>query len=114
MQQENILDAIYNYVSKFIVYPSEHAKVAHVAWIAHTGLLLAFYATPRLMILSPEKRSGKTRLLEITKLLVQNPIGMVSPSPASLYTLIEGSEVAPTLLIDEVGRLLERKDISDF
>lgn len=116
MQKEdkNILDEIYDYVGKFIAYPSEQARIAHVAWIAHTYLLPAFYATPRLAILSPEKRSGKTRLLEITKLLVQNPIGMVSPSPASLYTLIEGSEVTPTFLIDEIGRLLERKDIADF
>jgi hypothetical protein len=112
--QKTILDEIYDYVGKFVAFPSEHAQIAHVAWVAHTYLLPAFYATPRLAILSPEKRSGKTRLLEITKLLVQNPIPMVSPSPASLYTLIEGSEVTPTFLIDEIGRLLERKDIADF
>src|ERR1700729_3181303 len=93
---KSILDEIYGYVGKFISYPSEHARIAHVAWIAHTYLLPAFCAPPRLAVLSPEKRSGKTRLLDITKLLVQNPISMVSPSPASLYTLIEGSEVTPT------------------
>lgn len=109
-----ILDELYEYVSRFISYPSDSAKIAHIAWIAHTYLLDSFYATPRLAVLSPEKRSGKTRLLEITKLLVQNPEATVSPSPASLYSLIEGSEVMPTFLIDEIGRLLERKDISDF
>ncbi len=114
MQDQTILDELYDYVGRFIAYPSEHARVAHVAWIAHTYLLPAFYATPRLAVLSPEKRSGKTRLLEITKLLVQNPVSMISPSPASLYTLIEGLEVMPTLLIDEIGRMLERKDIGEF
>ena len=39
---------------------------------------------------------------------------MLSPSAASLYTLIEYYEVTPTLLIDEIGRVLERKDISEF
>ncbi|UGY05087.1 DUF3631 domain-containing protein [Bradyrhizobium quebecense] len=114
IQETNILKDVYDYVGRFISYPSEHARIAHVAWIAHTYLLKSFYATPRLTVLSPEKRSGKTRLLEITKLLVQNPQGMVSPSPASLYTLIECLETTPTLLIDEIGRLLERKDIGEF
>jgi uncharacterized protein DUF3631 len=115
MQNEKtLLDEVYDYVGRFVSYPSEAAKVAHVAWIAHAYLLPAFYATPRLAILSPEKRSGKTRLLDITKLLVQNPVPMVSPTAASLYTLIGGLEVTPTLLIDEIGRLLERKDVSDF
>ena len=112
--EQNILDEVYNYMGRFIAFPSEHAKVATVAYVAYTYLTDAFYYAPRLTVLSPEKRSGKTRLLEIVKLLVQNPIGMVSPSPASLYTLIDGSEITPTLLIDEIGRILERKDIADF
>src|SRR5690349_15753670 len=114
LEEKNILDEIYDYVGRFIAYPSEAAKIAHVAWIAHTYLLDSFYATPRLTILSPEKRSGKTRLLEITKLLAQNAKAMVSPSPSSLYTYIELEEVTPSFLIDEVGRLLEKKEISDF
>jgi hypothetical protein len=93
MRQPNILDEVYDFVGRYIYYPSEHAKVLHVAWIAHTHLVTSFNATPRLAILSPEKRSGKTRLLEVTKLLVQNPVSMVSPSPASLYSLIEAEAV---------------------
>ena len=114
MRQQNILDEIYEFVGRYIYYPSDHARLLHVAWIAHTHLIKSFNATPRLAILSPEKRSGKTRLLEITKLLVQNPIPMVSPSPASLYSLIEAEKITPTFLIDEIGRLLEKKEISDF
>lgn len=116
--QKNILDDVYDYVGRFIAYPSEHAKVADVAWIAHTYLTKQFeelgYTTPRLLIISPAKRSGKSRFIDITALLVQSPDSMISPSPASLYTSIECSEVIPTLLIDEVGRILERKDISEF
>ncbi|MCK1653057.1 DUF3631 domain-containing protein [Bradyrhizobium sp. 149] len=114
MEHKHILDQVYEYVGRFIYYPSEHARILHVAWIAHTHLVNSFNATPRLAILSPEKRSGKTRLLEITKLLVQNPVAMVSPSPASLYSLIEAEKIPPTFLIDEIGRLFERKEISDF
>lgn len=116
--QKNILDEVHDYVGRFIAYPSEHARVADVSWIAHTYLTKAFeelgYTTPRLLIISPAKRSGKSRFIDITALLVQSPDSMISPSPASLYTSIECSEKIPTLLIDEVGRILERKDISEF
>src|SRR4051794_32966114 len=107
MQQEKkILDKIYDYVGRFIYYPSEAAKVAHVAWIAHTYLTEAFYYSPRLYIFSPQPRSGKSRLLEITGLLAQNPEPMLIPTPSTIYRSIEGSGVRPTFLMDEIGRVL--------
>jgi Protein of unknown function (DUF3631) len=116
--KQDILDETYDYLGKFVWLSNDHARVAATAWVAHTHLTRAFeeekYPTPRLTILSPEKRSGKTRLLEIIRLLVQNPEAIVSPSPSSLYGMIHGSEVIPTLLIDEIGRTLEKKEISDF
>jgi hypothetical protein len=111
---KHILDDIYDYLGRFIIYPSEEARVAHVLFIAHTYLMGAFKYTPRLAVLSAEKQSGKTRLLEITELLSQNPYSFVSPSPASLHTLIEAETVRPTVLIDEVDRLYEKKDTSDI
>ena len=92
MEQENILDEIYNLLGKFVWFSNDNYKVAVTAWVAHTHLIDAFeelvYPTPRLSIISPEKRSGKTRLLEIIKLLVQNPEPSISPSAASLYSVI--------------------------
>jgi len=111
---KNILDDIYDYLGRFIVYPSEQARVAHVLFIAHTHLIDAFNYTPRLAVLSAEKQSGRTRLLELTQLLARNPYSFVSPSPASLYTLIETEKVTPAILIDEVDRLYEKKDTSEI
>jgi hypothetical protein len=71
-----------------------------------------FYTTPRLHVLSAEKRCGKTTLLNVTKLLVREPIAIVNPSPASLYTLIE--QIHPTLLLDEIDRTFARKDTADI
>ena len=31
-----ILDETEKFLSRFVAYPSEHAKIAHVLWIAHT------------------------------------------------------------------------------
>src|SRR6516162_9623659 len=69
-----ILDGAFAFLKRFVAYPSEHAHVAHVLWIAHAHLMDAWESTPRLAFLSPEPASGKTRALEITELLVPDPV----------------------------------------
>jgi hypothetical protein len=69
-------------------------------WITHTWILDAFDYTPYLDIRSPEKRCGKTKLLDCLELLVGKPWRAVSPSEAVLYRKIESDQ--PTLLLDEV------------
>jgi Protein of unknown function (DUF3631) len=103
MGSNNILDEIYNYVGRFMSFPDNESRVAHTLWIAHTHLMDAFYTTPRLYVLSAEKRCGKTRLLELTALLVKNAETIYDPTPAALYTAIELEK--PTLLVDEIDRV---------
>ena len=95
--QKNILDEVYDFLGRFIWFPNDHYRVAATAWIAHTPLSEAFetegFHTPRLAVLSPAKRSGKTRVLDIIELLVQNPESMISPTPSAVYTLTGCSEV---------------------
>lgn len=112
MREQFILDAIHDFGSRFIVFPNEHARVVWTLWVAHTHLMDIFYTTSRLHIVSASKRCGKTTLLNITKLLVHDPIAIVNPTPASLYTLIEHEH--PTLLLDEIDRTFSKKDTSDI
>src|SRR3974390_862750 len=56
-----LLNDVETFLKRFIAYPSEHARVAHVLWIAHTHLMPAWDSTPRIAFLSPEPGSGKTR-----------------------------------------------------
>jgi len=42
-------------------------------------------STPRIVFLSAEPGSGKTRALEATELLVPNPVHAVNVSPAYLF-----------------------------
>jgi hypothetical protein len=112
MRSNNILDEIYEFVGRFIAFPDEKSRVAHTLWVGHTHLIDAFDNTPRLHLVSAEKRCGKTKLLNVTELLVHKPESLVNPSPASLYTFIELEK--PTLLIDEVDRLFSKKDTSDI
>ena len=102
------LDSIETFLGRFIAYPSEHERVAHVLWCAHTHLIECFETTPRLAFMSAEKASGKTRALEVTALFVMSPISSFSVSAAALVRLIERGYkdgVIPTILFDEIDNV---------
>src|SRR6516225_3015805 len=73
MSGQHPLDLVELFLKRFVVYPSEHALVAHVLWIAHCHLMDCWETTPRLAFMSAEPGSGKTRALEVTALFVPNP-----------------------------------------
>jgi hypothetical protein len=67
-----VLDELAGFVRRFVVMSPAQAD-AIALWIAHTHCFDAADQTPYLAISSAEKRSGKTRLLEILELLVGRP-----------------------------------------
>src|SRR5690606_2223947 len=83
-----LLDDVAVFLGRFVAYPSEAARVAHVLWVAHTHFMHCWETSPRLSFLSPEPGSGKTRALEITELLVPRPINAVNMSPAALFRMV--------------------------
>lgn len=78
---------------------SLHAAHASALWITWSWLLDRFDIAPRLAILSPEKRCGKTTLLELLHALVPRALLASSITPAVIFRMIEAAH--PTLLIDE-------------
>ena len=97
------------FLSRFVAYPSEHAHVAHVLWVAHTHCMDAWELTPRLAALSPEPASGKTRLLETTALLVPNPVEAINVSVAYLFRKVGSEDGPPTILFDEIDTVFGPK-----
>jgi hypothetical protein len=97
-----LLADVYEFTGKFIAYPSDEAHVAHVLWIVHTHLMEAWESTPRLAFLSPEPASGKTRALEISELLVPNPVEAINVTPAYLFRKVGADDAKPTILYDEI------------
>src|SRR4029077_18577129 len=91
---------------RFVVLSDAQAD-AVTLWAAHTHVSDAFGCTPYLAISSPEKRSGKTRLLEVLELLVHEPLPTANISDAALFRAI--SELGPTLLLDEVDAIFGPK-----
>lgn len=111
-----LLNEIEGYLGRFVVYPSEAARVAVVLWVAHAHLLDAFESTPRLAFLSPEPGSGKTRALEVLEPMVPRPLHSVNVTPAYLFRKVADQAGSPTVLFDEIDtifgpRAKENEDI---
>ena len=93
-----LLDDVQSLVRKYVVVTAAQ-MVAIALWIAHTHAIEAADVTPYLNINSPEKRSGKTRLLEVLRRLVARPWLTARTSPAALYRRVDAE--SPTFLCDE-------------
>lgn len=104
----DILDAVQAYLRRFIVYPSEHALMAHTLWVAHTHRIDFWDSTLRIAFMSPEAGSGKSRALEVSEPLVPRAVLVSNISPAYLFRRIADAEGPPTLLLDEVDRCSAR------
>jgi hypothetical protein len=104
-----ILNDVRAFLSRFIAYPSEHAKIAHVLWVAHAHLMGAWESTPRIAFLSPEPGSGKTRAMEVTELLVPKPVCAVNVTPAYLFRKVGSEDGPPTILFDEIDTVFGPK-----
>ena len=106
---QELFQKVETFLGRFVCYPSEHAHVAHVLWIAHTHLMDAWESTPRIAFLSPEPASGKTRALEISELLVPNPVEAINVTPAYLFRKVGSEDGPPTILFDEIDTVFGPK-----
>jgi hypothetical protein len=97
-----LLESVVAFVRRYVVLSATQAD-ATALWIAHTHAIPAAETTPYLQVTSAEKRSGKTRLLEVLELLVPRALLTVNISRAALFRVIE--QEAPTLLLDEYDAL---------
>jgi len=91
------------FLGRYVAFPSEQHKTAVGLWVVHTHALAAFESTPRLAVLSPEKGSGKTRLLEVLELLCPRARHASNLTAAAMFRLVTAEQ--PTLLFDEVDTI---------
>ncbi len=102
-----LLDDVRTFVRRYVVL-NDAQLTAVVLWAVHTHVIDAFEVTPFLAINSPEKRCGKTRLLDVLELVVARPWRTIMPSEAVLFRKI--AAVAPTLMLDEVDAIFNAKN----
>ncbi len=104
----DLLDCTAVFLSRFVVLGSAELAHAVALWVGHSWLYDQFDTTPYLAIQSPEKGSGKTRLLECLRLLTREPVPMAGASLAALFRIID--ERHPTLLLDEADTIFGRRN----
>jgi hypothetical protein len=108
-----VLDETHATLRKYVAFPSVEAGHAVTLWVAATHALPAFDHATRLVLRSPVKRCGKSRLMELLEALAYDPLATTNISVPSLFRIIDAAgERPPTLLLDEADRLFgsARKD----
>ena len=104
MQLSQTLDEAVAIFKRHMVITETQAD-ALALWVHHTYVYQRFDHTPRLAIISPQKRCGKSTLLELLELLCCNPLHTDSTSEAALYRTVDSQE-AVTLLVDEMDSFM--------
>ncbi|MFC5942000.1 DUF3631 domain-containing protein [Micromonospora harpali] len=104
-----ILDQVHACLTRYVILPSPEAVDAVVLWVAATHAQAAWAHAPRLVIRAPEKRCGKSRLLDVVEGTCHDPLITVNASPAAVYRAI-GTGQPPTLLVDEADTLFGGKN----
>lgn len=103
-----VLDKVHKVLTRYVILPSPEATDATALWIAATHAQPAWEHATRLVITAPEKRCGKSRLLDILEATCHKPLITVNVSPAALVRSI-GESDPPTLLLDEADTVFGRK-----
>ncbi len=105
-----LLQEIGEFVGRYVALPSPEVIIVIGAWVLSTYMFNLFEQHPFLVISSPEKRCGKTRLLEVLERLVHKPLSTAGMSEAVLFRV--AAKLAPTFLIDEAQHLRNRDERS--
>jgi len=82
--------------------------IAATLWILASYAINQFRIFPKLCVTSPQKRCGKTTLLETIAALCNRALLASNITSAVIFRLIE--ECQPTLLIDEVDTFIDGND----
>ncbi|WP_032766676.1 DUF3631 domain-containing protein [Streptomyces sp. CNS654] len=98
-----LLDELREAIARYVILPSGEALTAVTLWVAASHIQPALQHAPRLAVVGPAKRCGKSRLLDVLTETVRDPLITVNTSPAVVFRSI-GDE-PPTLLVDEADTI---------
>jgi hypothetical protein len=101
-----LLDELVAAFRQYIVIEPNGLQILAL-WTVHTYCYERWQNTPRLYISSPNKRSGKSRVLDVLDCIVSRPTRADGLSAAVVFRLTE--DRTPTWLIDETDQWLDQK-----
>jgi hypothetical protein len=93
-----LLEELHAALTRYLVMPSHEAADAVVLWIAATHAQPAWEHATRLGIVAPEKRCGKSRLLDVIAETCHRAFLTVNATTPAVYRSIDPDE-PPTLLL---------------
>lgn len=103
-----LLDEVHAALTRYVVFPTPEAADAVSLYVAATHAQPAWEHATRLVIKSPLKQCGKTRLQEIIAELAHNPLRTTNISPAALVRAIDADD-PPTIMLDEADTIFTAK-----
>jgi hypothetical protein len=106
-----LLTELRSAIARYVVLPSAEALDAVTLWIAATHLQPAWQHAPRLAVVGPAKRCGKSRLLDLLHDTVHAPFITVNSTPAAIFRSI--TKQPPTLLVDEADTIFGSAKVTE-
>ncbi len=103
-----LLSEVHSMIKRFIICENETAITATL-WIAFTWIVDVVEVAPLAVITAPEKRCGKSQLLNLIGKLSRRPLVAANISPAATFRVIEAH--SPTLLIDEADSFFKDNEV---
>lgn len=107
INSQQLLSEIQALISKHMVLPNG-ASPAITLWIVATYVYDAFRVFPKLAVISPEKRCGKSTMLDILSGLTCGSLLASNITPAAIFRSVDLWK--PTLIIDEADTFLSGRN----
>jgi Protein of unknown function (DUF3631)/Toprim domain len=102
-----LLDAAMAAIAQYVIL-SDIQRDAVTLWSVYTHAFDASDTNPKLIVKSPQKRSGKSRLAEVLTRTTARPLYVSGITPAALLRIIEMHR--PTILLDEMDAAMKQSE----
>jgi Protein of unknown function (DUF3631) len=100
----NVLNLVDGLLEKYVGFTPAQ-RMATALWTLHSYVFDQYDVTPRLALLSPARRCGKTTLLLLLETLVNQADRIDNVSAAAIYHMLGEALLTPTILLDEGDNL---------
>jgi hypothetical protein len=104
---QTLMAELVSFIPRYVSLP-RFGSVAITLWVLWSWLIDHFDIAPRMAVLSPEKRCGKTVLLTLLSHLTPRPLMASNITPSAIFRTVEA--VRPTLLIDEADTFTQENE----
>jgi putative DNA primase/helicase len=104
---DRLLNDLATVFSRYVILP-KHAADALALWVVHAWAFDAWDISPFMVLVSPEKRCGKTTVLIILQFLTPRSELASNISAAAVFRYIEDER--PTVLIDEADAFIKNNE----